>query len=114
MQINVHWGNLDRSIFSSHLENILGKNVAKIKRILKRIDNRSIRLEFTLHFNPNKKKYKTTLLLSTPKSRHHITEQGYSLEEAINRSTNDLIRKVRKSKGKKITLARKRQKRSKL
>ena len=107
MQINVHWGNLDRGLYASNLDHTLEKGLHKIGRLFNKIDSTTARIEFRLKYDAVHKRYKTVLYLVTPKSSYHITVWGFSFEESVMESIRDLRRKVRKTKEKKITLSRK-------
>ena len=108
MHINVHWGNLDRESHASQFNHILDKNIDKLKRIISKLDDTSIRIDFFLKYDSINKRFKTVVHFVTPKSNHHVTERGFTLEESMNKSVANLRRKFRKSKEKKITLNRKR------
>ncbi len=115
MQTSIHWGNLFKfgdeisvnNNYTEHIQQIIYKNSSKIDRILKPLEQSSIRLEFNFQFLPHTKQFKVALILHTPKSYLHVSENGFSLEEAIKRSVLSLRRRFRENKEKKISLKRK-------
>ena len=106
MQVIVRWGNLAELSQEKRVSQIIQKNVQKIYKLLKKFDSPSVKLSLSFELDQRKKRYKATLYLITPKSSHHIREDGFTFEEAISQAMSGLKRKFRKNQEKKMTLSR--------
>lgn len=107
MNVNIHWGNVVTLPDREHVQYVIEKNLSKIFRFFKRIDENTIHLEVRFNYDTTHKKYTVKMNLLTPKEHHFIQENGFTWEETITNTTNELRRKIRKSKEKKITTKRK-------
>lgn len=109
MHVDIHWGNLNKFdvVTQDEVDKVITKNLEKISRFLKKIDDSTVRINFNFKYDEHKKRYKVTLYMTTPKSNFHITESGFSLEETVKGSIHNLRRKFRKTKERRRTLNRK-------
>lgn len=101
------WGNLEAEQYDNKLEDLLNKNIDKLKRFVKKVDENTVKLEIHFDFDPHKKIYNISLHLVWPHNNHFVQEKGFTFEEAIHEGMRELKRVIRKTKEKRITLNRK-------
>ncbi|MBP9758533.1 HPF/RaiA family ribosome-associated protein [Candidatus Dojkabacteria bacterium] len=106
MKVMLDWGNLEAEQYDSKLSKLLDKNVNKIKRFVKKVDESTVKLEIHFEFDPHKKVYNVSLHLVWPHNNHYVEEKGFTFEEAISVGMKELKRVILKNKEKRISLNR--------
>lgn len=103
----LNWGNLEADKYSQKFDKLLEKNIAKIQRFVKKVDESTVKLEIHFDFDSHKKTYNISLHLVWPQNNHFVKEKGYSFEEAVTVGVKELRRLVRKDKERRIGIHRK-------